>query len=194
MAGRARSQGKRCQADSRVALRPAQQAVAVGAVGCSGLAVMVRLAAASRRRRIHVLEGVALEHLRELLGAVELAVFRCSGSEMKLLFLYTDGNDPKGSDLLRNAAKGIPFQEIRLDKDLRIHDTKNPGVIGVIEIDGRVIIEVFPDELQDAWATSPDTLPTPDPPQDPFDRIRKIPLKDWSVWELAEYLTGKFGL
>lgn len=87
---------------------------------------------------------------------------------MKQLYIYTDGNQPNPSDLLRQATASLNPVELRLDRDLRKHSTHHPGVEAVIELSDGSIIEIQdPNAVVTAFNSAPDPVPPPPPPPPP---------------------------
>ena len=94
---------------------------------------------------------------------------------MKFLYLYSLPGEP--SDTMRSLldASSVPYSELRLDVDFRVHDVEIAGPIVLIEVNGRVHSEhgsataalaLFP-------SVSPDWTPTPVPLTEEEELIAK---------------------
>lgn len=82
----------------------------------------------------------------------------------KVLFFYSDINGTTASASTRTivAASGVPYTELVLGRDARLHNVTIPGINVVIEVDGKVWKELLPSsatELLAAWNAAPTSAP-----------------------------------
>lgn len=93
----------------------------------------------------------------------------------KTLYFYSDINNPKTSDFIRNIlnASRLPFIELRLGKDERIHNVKVGGVDVLTVVDDVIWKEFLPVDITDllnVWNLTPEIIQeSTDPPADPAD-------------------------